>query len=696
MHAPALVWMVEPSSSPTAGASSSSCCRTSYFVLVPEVDTDAVVAALRASWLRTLHPSQAHYCVASGTASRDPSLHRLAVHRGSATPTSRDAFFGNGRLLDSTKREVYNSFLRRKVFSIMQAMSRLASRNTLDYAVLLDADTAVNVSNLDKFVQAIPDHGDGIIYTGRCQQAPLPSNPMNATALMLQRLQQRSHRRHDVARYIEMSRLQGSAVKWPGTIPPSPGGGPGLIFSRGLLLKLEAHLSLCSPLTEWNAMGDSIFAGGDSMITRCLALLGVRCATERDMRIDEPTRCPFVHGCALTALFRKNPPWFYQAAGQQKRALRMAHRAQPSEIFGLTSPLHETIAFHHVKPTARIATMDPDPRCAVRMKSDPNARAGWWGSTCLPHFCLIGAPHADTDGLMRMLRGHPEVLAPQLEGRDFFHSGGRVQQLVTWLREKSAVGMPSTHHHVIGSSTWGRLLRSYANRFPSIDPRDFRLTGEAAPTYMYERVAPLFFEHPHFRILRLILVLRNPAERALADLHEMAADSEEHWRRAISMLTTARSVAARCGVTALYAAYGGDSQTPHLQATSGNVSLACDHDASKLSTASAMAWNALWRSWYHLFLPSWMPLRPLVLFSEELRGGTARSELVAFLRLPASPPLNVELATSNTSRVPVTYEASAHMKVAAAILRELLRDTTVLTHELLRKHGVATPDAWQA
>ena len=68
--------------------------------------------------------------------------------------------------------------------------------------------------------------------------------------------------------------------------------------------------------------------------------------------------------------------------------------------------------------------MAPDPRCAVRMRSDPKGRAGWWGSTCLPHFCLLGAPHSGADGLLNGLRAHPEVVAPAFHGLDFFAMGG--------------------------------------------------------------------------------------------------------------------------------------------------------------------------------------------------------------------------------------------------------------------------------
>ena len=296
-------------------------------------------------------------------------------------------------------------------------------------------------------------------------------------------------------------------------------------------------------------MGDTIFSGGDSMLTRCLATLGVRCSTERDMLIDTRERCPFAHGCALSALFRKNPPWFYRAAWQQRRALQMAQRAQPAEVFGLSSPLHETVAFHHVKPTTRAAGMEPDPRCAVRMRADPHGRAGWFSSFCLPHFCLIGAPHVGTNDVLRALRSHPEIVPPSFAGLDFFAMHGRVQQLLADLRstpnakQSGAAGAPSSADKVAiehaASGSWARLLRLYVSYFPAIDPRDYRLTGEATTTYLYSATAPSFFAHSHFRLLRVVLILREPAARALAELS--AADAAFSPQSRVAAVGTLRA-----------------------------------------------------------------------------------------------------------------------------------------------------------
>ena len=664
--------------------------KISYWVLVPELGTDVAVAGLRGSWFRELHPTQVHYCVANGSASRDATLHRLPVWRGHTTPASREAFFGNGRLLDANRREVYNSFLRRKVFALMQSMSALAIRGAFDYGMLLDSDTAVNVSNLEHFVRAIPNGGRGVVYTGRCQQGALAAarGRRNAVAGDDQGAQSGSHRRQDVARYIEMSRRQRPAPEWPGTIPPSPGGGPGLLFSRGLLVALHSQIDRCEHLTEWNAMGDSIFAGGDSMITRCLASLGVRCANEHDMHIDVRERCPFLHGCALSALFRKNPPWFYQAVGQQWRSFRSAKQAQH---FGMASPLHETVAFHHVKPSIHSSGMGPDPRCAVRMRADPNGRAGWWGSSCLPHFCLVGAPHSGVDGLLRTLQAHPEVVAPSFASLDFFAPHGPAEHL---LGELPLPRSDAQGPRAAARSMWSRLLRLYAGLFPTVDPRDFRLTGEASSTYLYSSAAPMFFSHPHFRLLRLVIVLREPAARVLADLSNSVSQQAQGIDHAIPMIRRARMLASRCGVAVLYAACA------QCQAPRAVGSATCAREASMLSTmgltieagnssSTSAAWTALWQSWYHLFLPRWLAMRPHVVFAEQTHGTAARSvlrDLGAFVRL-VPPVLRGESLIADAGI------ANASAEVINA-LQELTADAVAQTDALLQpKSGV--PDEWR-
>ena len=53
-------------------------------------------------------------------------MHRLPLIRESNTPEDRAVFWTNRRLVDPFKKEVYNRFLRRKVFAMLQAMGKAA------------------------------------------------------------------------------------------------------------------------------------------------------------------------------------------------------------------------------------------------------------------------------------------------------------------------------------------------------------------------------------------------------------------------------------------------------------------------------------------------------------------------------------------------------------------------------------------
>jgi hypothetical protein len=505
--------------------------RTHYFVITPEVRTDETVHALRQGWMRSIPYERLHFCVASGSDSAhlgQPTMLLLQdVQRVAGTPVTRDTFWQDREISASRRlalKESYNSFLRSKVLAMVRAMAALASRSQLDYAFMLDYDTVTNTSNLDAFAAALPGEGGGRIYTGRCVQEPLTGGMLDAS------------RRQEVAFYISLKersvRRHLAAPQWDPRTPPSPGGGPGLLFSRGLLASLQPRLGECTPLTLPGAMGAGVYTGGDSMLTRCFASFGVRCSSEVDMGLD--VRCPLPHGCSLLALFRKNPPWFYFAAKRYVRSLVVAAEANHSALsesrqaiadaydshgrpkpthsqttyqdskgktktvtssssLSLHVPLEATVAFHHVKPTARSATYTPDQRCGVRLKAKNAAHVGWWSSRCLPFFCVLGAPKAGTTSLFAWVAQHPDVLPP------------RRKELRFW----KPVAAPLKNLRLKPE----RQVQPYCDLFPRIDPRDFKITGEASPSYLYSLPALAFYMQPNLRMARLILLLREPAER---------------------------------------------------------------------------------------------------------------------------------------------------------------------------------------
>ena len=115
-------------------------------------------------------------------------------------------------------------------------MSHGFLRRRLLSRAVLDADTAVNVSNLELLCRCLAS-GAGACTLAAASGATADVEQWPATAsrgtfnLGVDRLD----KRYDVAQYIEGEDCTAPATPSPPTIPPSPGGGPGLIFSRGLL-----------------------------------------------------------------------------------------------------------------------------------------------------------------------------------------------------------------------------------------------------------------------------------------------------------------------------------------------------------------------------------------------------------------------------------------------------------------------------
>ena len=236
--------------------------------VTPEIATDEVVASIRRSWLHGVG-NDARFCVASGqSVSKDETLHWLhGLNRSDDVATGRADL--NSRIQPSvlkvqedlsntskiinemdnavkpgqrrpTNREimrVYNNFLRHKVFQMLRDMCR--RRKESDFSFMMDADTAVNRTNLQRFVQRIVPNS--AIYTGLCKRRS----------------------------------------SWTKTLQRGVGGGPGILFSTAFLDLMCPRLEVCAPLRS--LMNRLIFAGGDLMIAKCVEFLGHQCSMEQEL-----------------------------------------------------------------------------------------------------------------------------------------------------------------------------------------------------------------------------------------------------------------------------------------------------------------------------------------------------------------------------------------------------------------------------
>lgn len=641
--------------------------QITYWVITPEVGTGRAVAALRASWLKGADDS-ARFCVASGMSdSHEPNLHWLhglnrsttvasgradlnrrvrssqsstdpAItasparaqgvsepgvsasderlpkrHRGPAAAAAREAATAEAQLRHSeeeTRRltRVYNNFLRHKVFEILREMCRALMTNRLgDFAFMMDADTAVNRTNLARFASRIDPSAK--VYTGLCKRRGTFSNQMQRGV----------------------------------------GGGPGILLSRPLLTSVCPRLEQCAPL---RAMMDKLqFAGGDLMIAKCLEFLGHHCLNEREIptvRAGGAIRNG-IGGQRLDDLFRRGPPWVYpplaggtilvatrHSAGA--RAIEQHHRLTKS-----TLPLSSVISFHRVRPSLRTSGSSKDPRCRViadytRLESGP----AHWNSRCLPHFLLIGTPKSGTTSLFNWVLQHPDVRAPVRKELHFWAPVLTPEK--NCVDKSSCVAFRAASRGAAdGQSLWplpmivaGRMLTSYLESFPRIDPREYAITGEASPAYLYSPSAAIFLESSLMTHVKMLILLRDPVERTFSefknkrDLMVKGAPKAREWidgHALFGNFTAALRVATHaCPPAALYAACKACVRFAAAPAAGSHASMnATFRSTFAVETDDATATRCtvapvVWQSWYHLFLPRLLQAGPRVLveFSDDL------------------------------------------------------------------------------
>ena len=112
-----------------------------------------------------------------------------------------------------------------------------------------------------------------------------------------------------------------------------------------------------------------------------------------------------------------------------------------------------------------------------------------------PDFIILGAQKAGTTSLFSWLGAHPRVRPPQRKEIHFFAT------------------------HFVNGLPW------YQAQFPPPEPGTW--TGEASPYTLYHPLAAerLAATYPH---ARLIVLLRNPIDRALSHYHHVCRSGMEH------------------------------------------------------------------------------------------------------------------------------------------------------------------------
>ena len=605
----------------------------------------------------------ARFCVAAGmSSSRDSSLHWLhGLNRSSSVASGRADL--NSRLTKPTsyaasppppatsaprsaaaleaaeatataKQEakrtreltrIYNNFLRHKVFQIMRDIC--SQRHQSEYAFMMDADTAVNRTNLERFVTSLDSAAP--LYTGLCRRRST----------------------------------------WANNNQRGVGGGPGILLSLALLDSVCPRLESCAPLRS--LMDRLQFAGGDLMLAKCMEFLGHRCSLEKEIpykdanggesRATGASKQGLQQGKGsnkLDELFRRGPPWVYPplSGGTILVATRRSAGAKAIEMYQrLTAsglPLSSVISFHRVRPSLRAHGVGKDPRCRVfaeytRLESGP----AHWSSRCLPSFVLLGTPKSGTTSLFNWMLQHPDMRAPVRKELHFWapvltpEKNCADREMCSLFQSRNADSSSAK------KATWplsklmaGKLLSNYLELFPRIDPREFAITGEASPAYLYSPSVALFFESQLTSYVKLLLLLRDPAERTFSefknkrDLMVKGAPKAKEWvdgHARFGQLVSAMSQdTSGCTPLELYTAcepcvrfvtapnpFWSDASEAHGTLTAPQLS--ANSTVRPSSLRSCVVPPVVWQSWYHLFLPRYMRQgrRLLIEFSDDMSGG---------------------------------------------------------------------------
>ena len=112
-----------------------------------------------------------------------------------------------------------------------------------------------------------------------------------------------------------------------------------------------------------------------------------------------------------------------------------------------------------------------------------------------PNFFIVGAPKAGTTSLYKYLESHPDIFMSALKETNYF-SFTEIEEQKLYYREK-------------GVSDWNSYLSLFENASGK------KAIGEASVSYLfYPKTARAIKEK--FSDARIIIMLRNPAERALS------------------------------------------------------------------------------------------------------------------------------------------------------------------------------------
>lgn len=133
----------------------------------------------------------------------------------------------------------------------------------------------------------------------------------------------------------------------------------------------------------------------------------------------------------------------------------------------------------------------------------------------LPNFIIIGAGRSGTTSLYHYLRQHPDVFMSPVKETQFF----------AWQAEWAGKTKTESNNRICAVSYPVRDLQDYTALFAGANGQ--RAIGEATPRYMYATGVPEALASILPQV-KLIAILRDPAERVFSMWMGNTADRREH------------------------------------------------------------------------------------------------------------------------------------------------------------------------
>ncbi|OIQ00267.1 MAG: hypothetical protein AUK35_03855 [Zetaproteobacteria bacterium CG2_30_46_52] len=133
-------------------------------------------------------------------------------------------------------------------------------------------------------------------------------------------------------------------------------------------------------------------------------------------------------------------------------------------------------------------------------------------TTKYPDFLIVGAAKAGTSALFRILGQHPSVFIPQNKEPNFFAFDGSIPKYAGIHDAETIV-----RNSICDPNEYYGLFR---------DCKSHQVTGEASTLYLYDKTAPSRIKETLPNV-KIIIVLRNPVERALSAYNHLRRDLRE-------------------------------------------------------------------------------------------------------------------------------------------------------------------------